>query len=104
MQTSRAKKRTTVRTAPPKGPVLPAHNELVTAHINGLVGSVPGRILTKTIPLWPGRFRVNVYTRESSGGLIDLIKILHSFFVVTDRSCTIIRCDADGDRPKTLWK
>ena len=99
-----AKKRTTARTAPSNGAVLPANNELVTAHINGLVGPVPGCILTKTIPLWPGRFRVNVYSRESSSGLIDLIKIRHSFFVVTDRSCTIIRCEADGDRPKTLWK
>ena len=76
----------------------PHHNvDVVTAHISQKLGRVPGHLVTKSILLWEGHWRVNVYVREDSGGLIDNIKIRHSFFVTTDKLGAIVRCVADGE-------
>ena len=76
----------------------PHHNvDVVTAHINQKLGRVPGHVVTKSIPLWDNHWRVNVFVRENSDGLIDNIRIRHSFFVTTDKLGVITRCVADGE-------
>ena len=93
-----------VEPAPRKAPVPHRIVDLVTAHINQKLGQVPGHVVTKSIPLWDNHWRVNVFVRENSDGLIDNIRIRHSFFVTTDKLGVIIGCSADGDKPRKLWK
>lgn len=78
----------------------PPHSELVAIHVNELLGFVHGRVLTKVSPLWPGRWRVNVFCREDSNGLIERVAIRHSFFVSTNKAGKIIRCVADGQESR----
>ena len=93
-----------VEPAPRKAPVPHPFVDLVTTYIDKKLGKVPGHIVTKSIPLWGNHWRVNVYVRVGSGGLIDNASIRHSFFVTTDKHGVITRCIADGDKPRKLWK
>ncbi|MEI8195711.1 MAG: hypothetical protein WCI73_07370 [Phycisphaerae bacterium] len=82
-----------------KAPPGPPHADLVTSYVNDLIGRVPGHLLTKTIPLWPRRWRVNVYVRDGGTGLVENNRVSHSFFVVTDVKGGILRCVADHKSP-----
>ena len=72
--------------------VVKTREQSVEEQVLSAIGTIPGYLRTKVCPLFNNNFRVNVFavTNYADSRIVDDIRIVHSFYISTDKAGNIL--------------